>query len=424
MCSSTTTTTPEPETVPAGVVWEAHLVDASPGVRPVAVVATDDLWLIAANVVALDPSEPAIPVMFTSTDGAVWSRTAIPAEPWSSVAAVAHGPAGFVAVGTVGTDCASRCVGGYGMVWVSADGRSWEPMTDPVFRGPNRVTLSAVAVAGERYVTIGRDERSGSHWAVGVWRSADGRSWERTATLEHPRWSLRDEALIEVEGGLMTAATATLCRNPNFLSSTGWTITNWLPESVAWTSPDGAAWDPLDLRSLGLVVGADDDVCDDDSGQGDAWWLVGVARAPSAGGGVGLGDAALWRRSDDAWFVMRGGAWEPYAPSPGGRPGGLEGFLRDAEGYLHVGLDGSAGVATLRVARSVDLASWEDWSDRVPPLVVDVLEPDHAPRFSTAAARGAEVLVAVTGHSAGPGSPSESRALVALISRPGPAPNG
>jgi hypothetical protein len=86
------------------------------------------------------------------------------------VAALAHGPAGFVAVGGCGT---------HGTVWTSPDGFTWTqiPYDERSFGDPAWITSIAANERG--YVVGGRSRPDGELQAATVWTSPDGVSWTR-----------------------------------------------------------------------------------------------------------------------------------------------------------------------------------------------------------------------------------------------------
>lgn len=87
-----------------------------------------------------------------------------------SLGALAHGPAGFVAVG----DC-----GPYGTAWISPDGFTWSqiPYDDAAFGEP--AWLTSIAASERGYVAGGNSGPDGEVRAPTVWTSPDGVGWTR-----------------------------------------------------------------------------------------------------------------------------------------------------------------------------------------------------------------------------------------------------
>lgn len=208
-----------------------------------------------------------------SPDGREWAR--VPSEGLAGAGDqrlldVAEGSSGLVAVGLDGGSAA---------VWSSADGAVWERVghDEAVFGGPGDQRAEAVAAApggGGGWVAVGTDAGVGDGDAA-VWRSADGRSWERVAD---------DGGL----GGPGSQAALDVTVGPGGLTAVG--VGDGSAQS--WTSSDGGAWTPLPI--------------------GDGVAAAGVAadeRAVAAGSAAADGlDAAVWRRSEGpSWERQEGG---------------------------------------------------------------------------------------------------------------------
>ena len=87
-----------------------------------------------------------------------------------SLASLAHGPAGFVAVGGCGI---------HGTAWTSPDGLAWSqvPYDDAIFGEP--AWISSIASHEQGYVVGGRAGAEGELQVATVWTSPDGISWTR-----------------------------------------------------------------------------------------------------------------------------------------------------------------------------------------------------------------------------------------------------
>ena len=116
-------------------------------------------------------------VVWVSEDGWEWERIEHDEDVFGGAGpqlmhdATAGGP-GVVAVGTDHGDAA---------VWISDDGREWERIEhdEDVFGGEGRQDMHAVVEGGPGLVAVGRDRELGS---AAVWVSEDDREWER---IEH-----------------------------------------------------------------------------------------------------------------------------------------------------------------------------------------------------------------------------------------------
>jgi hypothetical protein len=112
--------------------------------------------------------------IWTSEDGVSWSR--LPGRIGSSgdISAVAPGGPGLVAVGS------------FPGAWFSSDGETWErasvpPVPPDVYLGDDgkhpQVFLSDVAEGADRLVAVGETLLDDNSYRVVVWTSGDGRSW-------------------------------------------------------------------------------------------------------------------------------------------------------------------------------------------------------------------------------------------------------
>ena len=116
-----------------------------------------------------------IAALWTSSDGLVWSRAALPSAS-ASVYTIDGGANGYIASGTL-SDGATPAV------WLSADGRVWRQVTLP---GPNAggiVVDGAISFAGG-YVLSGAQRVEvgcgASELVPSLWWSTDGRAWTKS----------------------------------------------------------------------------------------------------------------------------------------------------------------------------------------------------------------------------------------------------
>ena len=111
---------------------------------------------------------------WVSEDAERWTRADSPALEAGPMRAVTAGPAGFVAVGFGASD--NRAV-----AWTSRDGTTWTvaPTTTSLENAGRPIRMAAVAPDGSGFVAGGWKSDAGNGSAV-IWRSSDGRTWERT----------------------------------------------------------------------------------------------------------------------------------------------------------------------------------------------------------------------------------------------------
>ena len=144
-------------------------------------------WLLASVVLGCAPAPsptpsitpPPPPADFVPWPDLVWRVEALPPRPASAtgerVGAVTASDDGFVAVGYRETEDVRD-----GMVWSSTDGETWATAGDALFKG---VELVDVAPAPSGYVAVGIESADGDHPSTVVYGSENGRSWQRLAPL-------------------------------------------------------------------------------------------------------------------------------------------------------------------------------------------------------------------------------------------------
>ena len=166
-----------------------------------------------------DPQPVAI---WTSADGRSWHGRAAPdVFAGATVAAVAAGPGGVVAVGDTGWD--------HPAIWFSADGAAWsrESLPAPMFR---HAEFSGLTLYRGRWVLTGLTDPvkpaccaggTSKQLKAAAWYSGDGRSWSRASVGSAAESSI----------GASFAGSDGLVANGG---GPGW---NWL-------SVDGSSWRP------------------------------------------------------------------------------------------------------------------------------------------------------------------------------------
>ena len=219
-----------------GATWQPARGDGlveAPGIRMTAVAATDRFvaggW---AGIV----TQPGVARFWRSADGRAWQPAPIDAGPNGvdgRVASVAAGPGGFVAVGATGA--VGHATGS--AVWRSRDGRRWERVaSDAALAAGGMVS---VAAGGPGYVAVGAD-LAGTH--AMVWLSPDGRTWTTAPAQE----SLEYHGLGITMSDVVAGADGTLVAVGHFLFGQQY------GQGSAWTSPDGRTWTRMpDQASLG-----------------------------------------------------------------------------------------------------------------------------------------------------------------------------
>ena len=184
-------------------------------------VAADSIWTAAGVSLAVGDAD-GHPAIWRESGG---SWVLVPAAALGAVAgtgnltAVAHGPAGWIAVGLTATGRSTSS-----LVLTSADGVSWQPVAALADAAGSDVEFLGVAAGSDGYAVVGRKMIGGRAFAV-LWWSADLRMWVQGAN-----------------GGLdgrLTASTAGAAA----ATATGFVAVGShgaLP--AIWTSPDGAHW--------------------------------------------------------------------------------------------------------------------------------------------------------------------------------------
>jgi hypothetical protein len=116
-----------------------------------------------------------VPAVWVSADAETWNRVESPGLDAGSMRAVASLPSGFVAVGAAAADDAAAA-------WTSADGLEWVPRRPgrPFESNGKPIRMAAIVPGGSGAIAAGWKSDAGNGSGV-VWRSPDGRAWERVA---------------------------------------------------------------------------------------------------------------------------------------------------------------------------------------------------------------------------------------------------
>jgi len=211
---------------------EEVVVSAIPGVT-IAQVAVNAISAAGATQVAVGAAD-GFPAIWSSPDGGTtWQRgtgvgnATLDRPGVQQLTAVAHGPAGWVAVGgPVGS-----AAGGHPVVIGSPGGQSWTAQDGvQAFSAPGAVT-SGVAASARGYVIVGW-QPSGGHQTAMAWFSTGLAGW-RVASLPSADGNTMVTAVTATTGGFVAVGSAG-------------------GKPAAWTSPTGQAWRQL---TLGLPAG-------------------------------------------------------------------------------------------------------------------------------------------------------------------------
>jgi hypothetical protein len=145
-----------------------------------------------------------------------WSGSARSGVP-SALLAVTAGPAGFAAVGAVGTHPA---------VWLSRDGQGWQSRPLALPAGARSAVLQRVAVRGSRIAALGTQARPSGPAPFAAVSVNGGRTWRETP-VPAPGGPVGVTALVTAGGGFL--ATGTLGDGGN-------------QDVIVWWSDDGLRW--------------------------------------------------------------------------------------------------------------------------------------------------------------------------------------
>jgi hypothetical protein len=162
-------------------------------------------------------------MVWTSADGGEWANHAVPSvdgtDAWARMTAVASGPLGMLAGGSVGPELGERTA----RFWLSTDGQAWTAVADdPAFRDGE---VAAIMPVEDGWLAIGRLGTGQRSTASIAWRSADGETWTR---IDDPG----------LDGGLVRAMTRAPDGSIVAVGSEADEIGAWV-----WRSTDeGASW--------------------------------------------------------------------------------------------------------------------------------------------------------------------------------------
>ncbi|HEY6014738.1 MAG TPA: hypothetical protein VIU37_12050 [Candidatus Limnocylindrales bacterium] len=191
--------------------------------RPVAWTSTDpDHWSLV-EIGRAKPSEPAFaiavtalpdgsgvvavgrsgshPVAWSSADGGAWTERDVPVvdgpTDWDRMTAVASGPLGILAGGSVGPELFQR----QARFWRSTDGVAWTPVADdPGFDGAE---VTAIIPVTDGWLALGRLGTGQRTTGSVAWRSPDGDHWTRIDDADLARGWAR--SVVRAQDGSLVA---------------------------------------------------------------------------------------------------------------------------------------------------------------------------------------------------------------------------
>lgn len=150
------------------------------GARPVSVTGDESGFVLGGSVVvATGVGHLRWPAVWTSADGCTWQRAELPprADGWDDrrVTAVAHAPAGLVAIGLAALPGRSEARTRPAAWFSTDDGRTWQ-RAEVRWRGPFGA-MTGLRATPTGIVAWGTEYRSSARRTAVVWRSTDARHW-------------------------------------------------------------------------------------------------------------------------------------------------------------------------------------------------------------------------------------------------------
>lgn len=294
-----------------------------------------------------------------STDGVGWAvipvDAGVGAPDTSEIQLIATGPAGIVIPGDVCCTKEERPA-----LWRSVDGRTWERLPYPPTIAPGAELTRLVANA-DRYVLTGR-----SNGAATIWTSRDGASWA----------AVKDAAAGFGPGSVVDAA-----RTATGFVAVGYLDVAGTYDGAVWTSPDGEHWTRL---AADLLTGKLDTAVQKVVPWAGGWFLIGsegphadrvrceqigqIGHLASVDGPIDTpppgSDLTCGWGSDVHWLTADGTTWQRVAPAGAGpgaiaKPGELIEFrLVSAGGPGLVVLGEGSGGRAASIFVSADGVHW------------------------------------------------------------------
>ncbi|HEV8697176.1 MAG TPA: zf-HC2 domain-containing protein [Candidatus Limnocylindrales bacterium] len=207
-----------------------------------------------------------------------WTDTADGSAQGADLTAIVHGPAGYVAIGSLAVPDGNGGSTNVGFAWRSIDGATWNRDPIPGARGAKR--LESVAVRGGRYVIVGHSEVGSANPAAEgsvAWTSDDAVTWSEPGRF----------------GGSADVVTA-VAAGPDGFVATGsrFLDAERVGAGLVWTSPDGVSW-----STATELPGATTAMPKTIAWSGDQWLVGGE-------GGTGIGRAMIWWSVDARTWTL------------------------------------------------------------------------------------------------------------------------
>lgn len=195
-------------------------------------------WLVSFEPLAEPEPGPEVePVALTGFEGDV---TVTDVEPYAR---------GLIAVGHVDTDD-----GFVAAVWTSPDGAAWTRVESPAFEAESDGSerLYAVSETADGLVVVGQAV-AGDDYALGVWRSPDGTAWSRVETSGDGFDGAFGQGVAETSHGLIAVGTAPSGIEERYLSIGIWRSTDG---GATWAAVpvDAAPFREFDAEQLNDVA--------------------------------------------------------------------------------------------------------------------------------------------------------------------------
>ncbi|HYK95173.1 MAG TPA: hypothetical protein VE011_04790 [Candidatus Dormibacteraeota bacterium] len=262
-------------TSPDAQTWTFHAIGTAAFTFPVSLAVG-----AGGGVVAVGRSGSA-PLAWTTTDGSTWQAhdVAVLGAVAERMNAVASGPHGFVAGGSVGPELLDR----HARFWTSPDGIDWRPVADDPVAFANAEVRAITGFQGG-FVAVGSVGSVQDRTGAVAWVSADGISWSR---VDDPAFAGGEAVSVAPgpSGGLIAV---------------GYQVDRRV--AVAWTSADGRHW-----------TRAPDEPSREHSG-GFAWMTDVVSIGDVA---IAVGDVqGLQRGTAISWVSRDGLAWQQAVSAP------------------------------------------------------------------------------------------------------------